>query len=407
MVKVAAMISYEEALNTILDSVVAMDVEEIPLHQCAGYVLSRDLPAVMDLPPFHNSAMDGYAVISASVEGASKDRPAVLTYLGDVDAGGENIIEVHEGEAARIGTGAEIPRGADTVVMVEDTEFKEGKVNIYRDYPEGRNIRPAGEDFKKGEEGLKEGITIRPAEICYLAANGITEVPVYRRAKVGVLPTGEEIVPPGEAVSGSKIRDASGGTLVSLVNKYGGVAHHLGIGPDDEKALIDLISENAANHDALITCGGISMGHHDHVKDALHKAGAEMKFWKTAIRPGKPFGFGKLGDTLIFALPGNPVSAYVTFEVYCQPALKKAMGFAPPYREFFQVKLSEGFRKKEGFTFFVRGNLGGEYPDYTFYPFKKQGSGMISTLVRNHVIMIAPAGRAVINAGESVEAFWI
>jgi molybdopterin molybdotransferase len=401
------MVSYEKALETILASVNRLEKTRVSLDECAGYVLAEDVPAAFDLPPFDNSAMDGYAVVGRSVEKAGMDNPTVLTYLGDVDAGGGDRIEVREGEAARIGTGAKVPRGADTVVMVEDTEFREGKVYIFREYATGSHIRMAGEDFVKGREGLRAGTRIRPAEACFLAANAVTDVPVYRRPKVGVLPTGGEILPPGEPVSGTKIHDANGPTLVSLVRKYGGEAHYLGIGPDDEEKLIDLIGQNAPNHDALITCGGISKGHHDHVKDALGKAGTRIEFWTTAIRPGKPFGFGKLGDTLIFALPGNPVSSFVTFEIYCQPALTKAMGCTPPYREFFQAKLLEDFPKKPGFTFLVRGNLEGDYPDYAFRPSKKQGSGMISSLVKNSVIMIAPAERDLIGAGESVEVFRI
>jgi molybdopterin molybdotransferase len=401
------MVSYEKALDTILASVKRLEKISVSLDECTGCVLAEDVPAASNLPPFDNSAMDGYAVVGRSVAKAGAEDPAILRYLGDVDAGGGDLIEVREGEAARIGTGAKVPRGADTVVMVEDTEFREENVYIFREYVTGSHIRMAGEDYVKGEEGLRAGTRIRPAEVCFLAANGVTDVPVYRQPKVGVFPTGGEILPPGEPVSGTKIRDANGPTLMSLVRKYGGSAHHLGIGPDDEEKLIDLIGENAPNHDAIITCGGISKGHHDHVKDALVKAGARIEFWTTAIRPGKPFGFGKLGDTLIFALPGNPVSSFVTFEIYCQPALTKAMGCTPPYREFLQAKLLEDFSKKPGFTFLVRGNLEGDYPDYAFRPFKKQGSGMISSLVKNSVIMIAPAEKDSIYAGESVEVFRI
>lgn len=401
------MIGYKDALEIILGSVVQLGTTTTPLENVLNMTLSEDVAARTSLPPFDNSAMDGYAIVGGSIKGASGENPAVLPYIGDVAAGGEDTLEINEGEAARIGTGAKVPRGADTVVMVEDTAYKSGKVYIFKEYPVGKNIRRAGEDFAEGEAVLSSGTLVRPAEICFLAANGITEVSVYRRPRVGVISTGTELLPPGEPTSGTKVRDSNGVTICSLVRKYGGEAEYLGIIGDDIEKLATFFLKHVHRFDFIMTSGGISKGHHDNVKDALNNAGATMEFWGTAIRPGKPFGFGRLGETIIFTLPGNPVSSFVTFEVYCQPALKKAMGISPPYREYQEVVLSEDFLKKEDLTYFVRGNLAGDSHDYRFLPNKKQGSGMISSMVKADAIMVAPAGRAIIDAGEKVNVFKI
>lgn len=399
------MVGYEEALEIILDSINKPATARVPIQEALNLILAEDVTAGVSLPPFDNSAMDGYAIVGSVVLGASRENPAVLRFVGDVAAGGEDLMEIHRGEAARIGTGAKIPRGADTVVMVEDTEFKNGKVFIFKEYPVGKNIRVRGEDFSEGEVVLSTGATVRPQEICFLAANGMIEVSVYRRPKVGVLSTGSELVPPGESLSGTEVRDSNGVTICSLVGKYGGEAEYLGIIGDDEDKLTSFFQNHAHKYDFLITSGGISKGYHDNVRGALSGAGAKMQFWATAIRPGKPFGFGRLGKTMLFNLPGNPVSSFVTFEVFCQPALKKAMGGASPYREYLDAVVAEDFPKKKGLTYFVRGNLAGDSTGYRFMPFTKQGSGMISSMVRTDAIMIVPAGREKLDAGEEVKVF--
>ncbi len=401
------MIGYEEALRKILDSVTGTEKTVVPLMESDGMILSEDIYVETDLPPFHNSAMDGYAVVADSLKGASRNAPAVLTFAGDLATGGDSDLFVEKGYAARIGTGGRVPAGADTVVMVEDTNFVDGRVHVYREYPVGRNIRKMGEDYRRGDMALRAGTRIRPSEICFLGANGISSVPVYGRPKVAVLSTGSELLPPGVPLLGSKIHDSNGPMIMSLAKKYGALPEYLGIAEDNGEKLTALFKSKIPEYDAFITCGGISKGYHDHVKDSLNEAGAEMRFWTTAIRPGKPFGFGTMGRSHIFALPGNPVSSFVTFEIYCQPALKKMMGALPPFRNYIEATLNENISKKVGFTFFLRGNLTGTCPDYHFSPFKKQGSGMISSLVENGAIMVAPEKAGIIEAGEKVKVFTI
>ncbi|NIO17269.1 MAG: molybdopterin molybdenumtransferase MoeA [Deltaproteobacteria bacterium] len=399
------MIAYEDGLKIILDSVNILGTEKLPLVKCGGMVIAEDAFARSDLPPFDNSAMDGYAVVASSTSGATRESPAVLRFVRDIPAGIAESYTVGPGEAARIGTGAKVPGGADTVVIVEETELKGEEVWVFREYPPGLNIRRAGEDFTAGERGIPAGKPIRPSEISFLAANGYAEVEVYRKPRVGILSSGSELVPHGQEISGAKIRDSNGPMICSLVEKYGGVPEIHGIFPDDEGLLTAFVREKAERFDFFITFGGISMGAHDYLKTALEKGGARMAFWKVAIRPGKPFGFGKLKETLVFALPGNPGSAFVTFEAFVKPALCKARGFMPPYGEYLTATLTEDFPKKEGVTVFSRGNLEGEFPAYRFSPFKKQGSGMISTMVETNAIMIAPAGSEKISKGETVTVF--
>ncbi len=405
MDKEGRMIAYEDGLKIILDSVNTLGTEKLPLEKCAGMVIAENAFARSDLPPFDNSAMDGYAVVAASTRGARRESPAVLRFIGDIPAGIAEPCAVGPGEAARIGTGAKVPGGADTVVIVEDTELKGDEVWVFREYPPGSNIRRAGEDFTAGERGIDAGTLIRPSEISFLAANGYKEVEVFRKPRVGILSSGSELVDHGQDITGAKIRDSNSPMICSLVEKYGGGPEIHGIFPDDERLLTSFITEKADRFDFLITFGGISMGAHDYLKTALEKGGARMAFWKVAIRPGKPFGFGKRKETLIFALPGNPGSAFVTFEAFVKPALFKTRGFNPPYGEYLTATLTDDFPKKEGVTVFCRGNLEGEFPAYRFSPFKKQGSGMISTMVATNAIMIAPAGSQRVSKGETVTVF--
>ncbi|RMG58825.1 MAG: molybdopterin molybdenumtransferase MoeA [Deltaproteobacteria bacterium] len=399
------MIRYEEALELILAKVHRGEPEVVSLKDSFGRVIAADAPATLDHPSFDNSAMDGYAVVAESVRGASRENPVSLKFVGDVPAGGDDSIVVGPGEAARIGTGAKIPRGADTVVIVENTDFRDGQVVVYQGEPEGRHIRRAGEDFRKGDVLVKEGTVIGPPEVCYLAANGYASVSVYRRPRVGILSTGTELVPVDSPVSGTKVRDSNSATIRALAERAGAVAEVLPSLPDERDEIVRFIGERMRSFDFFVTIGGISMGAHDYVGEALEAAGAKMEFWKVAIRPGKPFGFGTAGNTLVFALPGNPVSCYITFEIFARPAIARFCGRKPPYREFITATLGEDVKKKKGLTTFVRGRIVGDAPDVTFLPYKKQGSGMISTLVECDAVFVAPEGRETVEKGERISVF--
>jgi molybdopterin molybdotransferase len=401
------MISYEDALKVIMGAINTLGVERISINRAYGRVVAENILAQNDLPPFDNSAMDGYAVVSESVKGATLEKPVKLKFIGDIPTGEDRTMRIKQGEAVRIGTGGKIPDGADSIVIVEDTELRGGEVYVFSETSPGRHIRLRGEDFKKGDEGIKKGDLVGPAEICFLAANGITEVEVYRKPRVGIVSTGNELVPPERGISGAIIRDSNSITIHTLVEKYGGSPEVLGILPDDENEIVSFFERNVREFDLFITIGGISMGAHDYVKSALEKIGAHMEFWKVAIRPGKPFGFGKFHDTLVFALPGNPVSSFITFEVFVQPALMKAAGCKPPFREYIGAVIDNDFFKKKGVTYFSRGTLNGDFPDYSFSILKKQGSGMISSMLFSNAVMIAPAEKEKISSGEKVKVFRI
>lgn len=321
------MIPLDDARARVLAACPRLPAVELPVWAALGCVTAEPVTAAEDVPPFTNTAVDGYAVRAADTTGA----PVELDVAGYLPAGAAPDVAVGPGQAVRIMTGAPIPDGADGVVMVEDTESLGTRVRIAVAVEAGAAIRPAGDDVRAGEVVLAAGTELRPAHLGVLASIGVAAVPVVRRARVGVLSTGDELVEGGRPLGPGQIRESNKAMLVALVAQANCEPVDLGLVRDDEAALVRVLEEAAAGCDAIVTSGGVSMGDVDVVKLVLDRM-TEMQWMQIAIKPAKPFAFGLLGDEArpvpVFGLPGNPVSSMVSFELLARPALRRMMGHA-------------------------------------------------------------------------------
>lgn len=396
------MISVEEALSIILSQVKVMGTERVDITSSLGRVIAEDIYARRDNPPWDNSAMDGYAVRFEDIKGATKESPAVLRVIEDLPAGYIAKKTVGKGEAVRIMTGAPVPKGADTIVMVEDTEKEGERARIFRETPLGENIRKAGEDIKSGELVVPRGTVIRPAEVGIIATCGRAFVSVYQRPRVAVISTGDELVDVDEEVSEGKILSSNSYTLSSMAAECGADAFQLGIAKDTREALKEKLQQ-ALHADVIITSGGVSEGDFDFVKDVLKELGSEMKFWKVAMKPGKPLAFGTIGGKPAFGLPGNPVSCMVCFEQFARPSLLKMMGHKRIYRPVIQAALKEEIKKKPGRKHFIRSFVKFEESRYTVATTGDQGSGILKSMVAANGLLIFPEELAVLKAGDTVK----
>lgn len=346
-------LTVDEALERILARITALEPTEVGLLDALGAVLAEDASADRDVPPFRNSAMDGYAV-----RGADVTRDGVrLRVVGTVAAGSLPDRTVGAGEAMRIMTGAPMPEGADTVVRVEDTDNGAEMVTIAGATPHGVAVRQAGEDLRRGEVVLARGTLLRHAEIGVLASIGRGKMKVIRRPNVAVLSTGDELVDIEDEPGPGQIRDANRYSLAAAVRATGCAAFELGIARDSADDLRHALG-NAAFGDLVVTSGGVSVGDHDHVKPVVNAMG-QMDFWSIALRPGRPLAFGELrtkrGAVPIFGLPGNPVSALLTFEVFVRPALLRMAGRTKLHRPRATARLLDRIDKPSGLRVFARG----------------------------------------------------
>ncbi|MFO7259899.1 MAG: molybdopterin molybdotransferase MoeA [bacterium] len=403
-------LSVREALERVLGAVAPLGAERIPVAEAAGRTLAEDIVSPLDHPPWDNSAMDGYAVRAADVRGASRDAPVVLEVIESVPAGAFPGRRVGPGQAIRVMTGAPVPEGADSVVRVEDTETLPGapeRVAVFDDRDAGRNIRRRAEDLRAGTVVLRAGRVLRPGEVGVLAAVGRSEVAVARRPRVGILSTGNELAG-AEAFedvrAGRRIADSNGYALAAAVATAGGVPVRLGIARDDEASLRAYF-EAAEGLDALITSAGVSVGEHDLVRDVLTALGFELDFWRVRMRPGSPFSFGRLGRTPVFGLPGNPVSALVTFEVFVRPALRRMAGRRDVHSRTIRVRLGERVESKAGLVHFLRARLELDGPaGYVARLTGAQGSGILSSMAEADALLVIPEDVERLAEGEDVVA---
>ncbi|MFQ5903867.1 MAG: gephyrin-like molybdotransferase Glp, partial [Candidatus Binatia bacterium] len=317
-------ISVNEAVQLILEQVSPLAGEEVPILEANGRVLFEDVRARRSVPPFANSAMDGFAVRWQDVAQASAASPVTLRVLEDVPAGYLAKRRVVEGSAIKIMTGAPIPRGADTVVRVEYTETLGGQVRITRVDGPGSHVREAGEDIQKGQTILEKGKLLTPADIGLMASVGKSRVRVYRRPTIGLISTGDELLEVGDPPRPGKIVNSNSYTLSAAVREIDAVPIPLGIVRDKRKSLA-AVFKKALRYDVVMISGGVSVGDYDLVKEALGDVGVQMQFWKVAQKPGHPMAFGRIGKKPVFGLPGNPVSSAVSFFLYARPALLKMM----------------------------------------------------------------------------------
>ncbi|TMC71962.1 MAG: molybdopterin molybdotransferase MoeA [Chloroflexi bacterium] len=391
--------SADDALARILAGVPALPSVDVPLLDSLGLVLAEDIAADRDVPPFRNSAMDGYAVRGDDVASA----PARLRVVGEIAAGSFPDRSVGPGEAMRIMTGAPMPDGADTVVRVEDTDNASDIVTITEATPTGLSTRQAGEDLRKGETILTEGIVLRPAEIGLLASVGHARVRVRKRPRVAVFSTGDEIVELDQPLERGQIRDSNRYTLASAIRAAGAEPWVRGIVRDSPDALRAAL-RGAVEADAIVTSGGVSVGDHDHLKPVLSELGT-IDFWAIAIRPGRPLAFGELRDgerrVPIFGLPGNTVSALLTFEIFVRPALLRMQGRQNVARPRTKARLLEPVEKVASLRFFARGI---HDPDAeTVRLTGPQGSGILRSMSLANCLIDLPVGPSRAEKGELVD----
>jgi molybdopterin molybdotransferase len=321
------LIPLEEARGRVLAGCPRLPVVAVPLAEALGCVIAGAAVSQVAVPPFANSAMDGYAVRAADTAGASADHPARLLVVGTVAAGAAADRPVETGQALRIMTGAPMPDGADGIAIVEVTSTDGDQVLVHQPAQLGQHIRHPGGDVTAGQEVLPAGTALGPGHLGVLASIGWEDVGVYRRPRVGVLSTGDELVQGSAPLRPGQIRDTNRLTLLSLCRLSGFDAVDLGTAPDDEDQIRDVFSRGAATCDALISSGGVSMGDFDYVKKVLVEIG-DVTWMQVAIRPAKPFAFGTVAGTPVFGLPGNPVSSMVSFELFARPGLRQMMGFS-------------------------------------------------------------------------------
>lgn len=396
------MIAKEEALQKILSAVFTVGAESVPLCDAAGRVLAEDLPACADSPPFDNSAMDGYAVRAEDLSSASAERPATLRLAGRVEAGAGSVETLRPGEAARIFTGAQLPAGADAVVRQEIVEVEGEKVRFFEKVAPGEDLRAAGEDFRTGDLVLPRGRRLGPLEIALLASQGMSRVRVARRPRVCVVSTGNELVPAESPLAPGKIRNSNGPCLRAALDRTGTEVTDLGIVRDHPDALRAEFRRGLTGSDMLVVSGGVSVGDRDHTREVLESLGFGAVFWKVAVKPGKPLLFGMCGPAVVFGLPGNPVSSWMSFELFVRPALERMMDMHP--RDPWHLRgraLNEypGAGPRQLYLFCRTRSKGG---DFSLEIMRPQGSAMIGMAVQADAIAIVPAGGHGVRPGDSL-----
>ncbi|WP_338897759.1 gephyrin-like molybdotransferase Glp [Streptomyces sp. TG1A-60] len=420
--------SVTEHLEDILATVRPLEPIELQLLDAQGCVLVEDVTVPVSLPPFDNSSMDGYAVRVADVAGASEEFPAVLTVIGDVAAGQAEQPRVGPGEAARVMTGAPLPPGAETVVPVEWTdgglgegpvsgmragsanpEGATGQVAVHRAAGARAHVRAKGGDVKAGERALAAGTILGPPQLGLLAAIGRASVHVRPRPRVVVLSTGSELIPPGESLATGQIYDSNSFALTAAARDAGAIAYRVGAVADDAETLRSTIEDQLVRADLVVTTGGVSVGAYDVVKEALESVGDEdeegagIDFRKLAMQPGKPQGFGTIGPdhTPLLALPGNPVSSYVSFELFVRPAIRTLMGLSDVHRPTTTATLrtSKALTSPAGRRQYLRGT----YADGVVTPVGGAGSHLVAALAHADALIVIPEETESVEPGAEVE----
>ena len=421
------MISVEEARRIILENIRPLkETEAKEMCSCLGRVLAFDLMAKENIPPFSNSAMDGFAARAKDLAGASRENPKTLEVIESLAAGYTAKRSVGSMRAIRIMTGAPLPKGADSVVMVEDTEKvksqksevsaeggsayggknKEEFVKIFKAVEKRENVRYAGEDVKKGEIVIKNGTVLKSGHIGLLASLGAGKIKVFRQPRVAILATGDELVEIGQRLSPGKIRNSNAYSLYGQALKMAALPILLGIARDNKKDLEQKIRKGLSA-DMLLVSGGVSVGDYDFVKDVLKDLGTQMKFWRVAMKPGKPLAFGMMNGVPVFGLPGNPVSSMISFEQFVRPALLKMSGAREISRFYLPAIAKEDFEKKKGLRYFLRVIL--ENKDGQLYASLTgpQGSGILRSMALANGIMELPEDMEVLRKGEKAKVTYL
>ena len=412
------MISVEHALERILRDLLPLPSEPVPLRDALGRVLAETVRAPFDLPPFANSAMDGFAVLAADTLSAAQGHPVRLQIIGDIPAGAQSLPELKSGQAARITTGAPIPPGGDAVVPVEHTSEAGDMsgtqlgalIDIFEPAAVGAFVRKPGTDVPSGSLAVPAATRLRASELGLLAGLGVETPLVHRQPLAGVLSTGSELVGSNQPIVPGHVRDANGPALAAAVQAAGGRVLPLGIAPDDPLAVASALDHAVGQGvDLLVTSAGVSVGARDYVRMALEQNGT-LEFWKVNMRPGKPLAWGHFRDVPFFGLPGNPVSAQVGFELFVRPALRRLSGCSTVFGGRLPVRMLQPV-DSDGRESYLRAQVHREGNGFVAELTGEQGSGLSSSMVRANALVILPAGVLRADTGDMLEAlplsdFW-
>ena len=405
-----AMLSVDEAREQIVSSIQAIAPGPVAINDCHGLVLAHDVVASDPVPPFRNSAMDGYAVRAADLAGASWDSPVELSVIANLPAGALPDRVVEPRQAIRIMTGAVMPDGADTVVRFEETNDPGAPdenspssltVKIFKDPGTGANVREAGEDIQPGQIVGRSGDIISPALAGVLAAVNLPEVNAIPRPRVAILATGDEVAEPGGPISPGQIRNSNNPLIAGLVREAGGVPEVIGIARDTAEDIRSRLAA-AADYDLIITSGGVSIGDYDVVKDVLNTDG-HIDLWQVRIKPGKPMAFGHLGSTPLIGLPGNPVAAFVAFLQFAVPAIHKLRGLTYHPVETKRARLLHDHENRGNRRHFVRGVFHDEADELVVQAVPTQGSGVLTSITRANCLFVLPESIDQAHAGMIVD----
>jgi molybdopterin molybdotransferase len=396
------MISANKALRVILGTVPPPGKENVPLRDASGRTAAENIVAGEDIPPFRNSSMDGYAVRCADLKRASPGRPVTLTVAGESSAGNPFAGAFGKRAAVRIMTGGKLPPGADAVVPIEQARSdKKGEVLFRAPAGRGDFVRNPGEDIPRGRRVISAGDLLTPSHVGVIASTGHDAVSVSVRPRVGILATGDELVSPDRTPGEGRIRNSSSYALMGLVREAGGKPHFLGIVRDRKKAIRKKVRDGLA-FDILLLTGGVSVGAHDHVREVLGRSGVDILFWKVNIRPGSPLLFGVSDRTLVFGLPGNPVSTGVTFLQFVRPAIRKFLGRKSLSQTQLIAVTDEPLAAKEGKRCYLRGIVRQEGGVLHVSTTGSQSSGVMSSLLRANCLIVLPEGTGGVPAGSPV-----
>jgi molybdopterin molybdotransferase len=406
------LLSVQQALERMLKRFLPVSTVTVPLDRSLGRVLTDDVRSEIELPPFTNSGMDGFAVKAGDTLGASPDHPIRLTVIMDIPAGANPQLTLADGQAARIMTGAVLPEGADAVVPIEDTNLNRNQTSaplpeevwIQKPAAPGAYLRLRGQDLKSGELVLRAGQRLRPQDLGMLAALGYPVVPVFRRPRIAVLSSGDELVSSSETLASGKIRDSNSFILAALCEQSGAEAIRLGVVKDDPQLIYERL-ELAIDHaaDLIITSAGVSVGAFDYVRQVIEQNG-NLNFWRVNIRPGKPLAFGSFRGMPLIGLPGNPVSAYVGFQVFVAPVIRRLSGQPDRRRPTLKVVLDQEI-ESDGRESYLRAIIFEKCGKITATLASHQGSGNLYSVVKANALILVPAGVVSLPQGAEVEAW--
>ncbi len=395
------MIEIEEARRLVLGHVSPLPSESVELRAALGRVLAEDVVSLEDVPTFDSSAMDGFAVRAAETRGARRDSPVTLRIVDESRAGHPARSGLGAGQAIAISTGAVIPIGADAVVRVEETSRGDGLVEVLCEVEARHDIRYAGEDIRAGDTVLERSVRLGPAELGVLASSARSTVACHRRPNVWILTTGDELIEPDQPIRPGAVRNSNAYSIPALAVRAGAEVTGITAVPDDPDVTRSAIAQALAS-DVTLICGGVSVGAHDHVKQALADLGVEEVFWRVALKPGKPTWFGRHQGGLVFGLPGNPVSAMVTFTLLVRPALMALSG-GQPERRRTTARLDRDYEKSPGRAHAVRCRLELREDGWHAQPAERHGSHILTSMLGADALAIIPTASGDMGAGERVE----